>query len=122
MDARRRAELGFKEIAAARNKQWYQKDLETSRVNARRKAKSGREFINDLKHGRACADCGISYPTHMLDFDHVHGEKIANVSKMHNWNQEKILAEIAKCDIVCANCHRDRTHKRRYHVKQSKAA
>ncbi|MDQ2915063.1 MAG: hypothetical protein M3T56_17705, partial [Chloroflexota bacterium] len=26
---------------------------------------------------------------------------------------EKILAEVAKCDIVCANCHRDRTYRGR---------
>jgi hypothetical protein len=57
-----------------------------------------------------CADCEERNPV-VLDFDHVKGKKEYNVAKMMNsslsWS--KILSEIAKCEVVCANCHRIRT-------------
>lgn len=47
-----------------------------------------------------------------MDFDHVRGEKVADLSTMVNQctTVAAIDAEIAKCDLVCANCHRIRTH------------
>ena len=56
-------------------------------------------------------DCGVQYPPCAMDFDHVRGVKIASISHMRNKNfpVEKIEAEIEKCDVVCANCHRVRT-------------
>jgi hypothetical protein len=42
------------------------------------------------------------------------GEKVANLSRLRNGRAtwDKIVAEIAKCDVVCANCHRERTRRR----------
>src|ERR1044072_1428607 len=62
-----------------------------------------------------CMDCGVSYPTFVMDFDHRPGEeKKGNIGDMMAggipW--EKILEEIEKCDLVCANCHRFRTARR----------
>jgi hypothetical protein len=72
---------------------------------------------------RPCADCGQEYPPYVMDFDHREGEtKVCNVSALHaerRVSMKKLLAEIAKCDLVCANCHRERTHQRN---KQKKAA
>lgn len=59
-----------------------------------------------------CVDCGESDPV-VLHFDHVRGTKIHNVSRMvrtHNWR--KVAAEIAKCEVRCANCHTRITAKR----------
>jgi hypothetical protein len=63
---------------------------------------------------RPCADCGRSYPPYVMDFDHVRGEKVANVSVLvaGGASRRRVLAEIAKCEVVCANCHRERTHGR----------
>jgi hypothetical protein len=51
-----------------------------------------------------------------MDFDHISGEKIGIISAMvnepHHYSWDALLAEIAKCEIVCANCHRVRTHNR----------
>src|SRR6266568_1551595 len=64
-----------------------------------------------------CIDCGNTYETYQMDFDHIPGtqQKIATISQMINWrsftNQE-IIDEISKCELVCANCHRIRTMKR----------
>ena len=57
-----------------------------------------------------CIDCGESDPT-TLDFDHRDGvEKLATVNALvRALNWAGLLAEIAKCDVRCANCHRRRT-------------
>lgn len=69
-----------------------------------------RSFIYSLKEKNPCVDCGVSYPYYVMDFDHKY-DKNFNVSQMTSrYGKEKLLEEIAKCDIVCANCHRERTY------------
>lgn len=61
---------------------------------------------------RPCADCGVSYPPCVMDFDHVRGDKKNNVATLvaSHYGVATISAEIKKCEVVCANCHRLRTH------------
>ena len=65
---------------------------------------------------KPCAVCGKKYPHWILEFDHRKEEqKINNVSTLANRlnsNVKIILDEVKKCDVLCANCHRDRTAKR----------
>ncbi len=73
------------------------------------------EKLHTLKSDMGpCMDCGMTYHPYVMEFDHREDEeKIASVSsmlRMCGW--DKILAEIAKCDLVCANCHRMRTFNR----------
>ena len=57
-----------------------------------------------------CADCDVKYPPHVMDFDHVRGEKEFGIGESYyRVGRKRLLAEIAKCDVVCANCHRERT-------------
>ena len=73
---------------------------------------SRREFIDDLKD-KPCADCGQEFPPECMDFDHRPDEvKVCNVATLHSRRKDLILAEVAKCDVVCANCHRIRSKKR----------
>ena len=77
------------------------------------------EFVRALKD-KPCVDCGGIFPSCAMDFDHRDpSRKIANVSKLaHSAEaQDKILREIAKCDLVCANCHRVRTYNRQRAIK-----
>jgi hypothetical protein len=62
-----------------------------------------------------CADCGKRYAQCSMDFDHRDPtRKVARVpSLVGRASLDRILAEAAKCDIVCANCHRLRTFERR---------
>lgn len=57
-----------------------------------------------------CLDCGIENLV-VLEFDHRDpGQKVMNVATMavsRRW--PRVLAEIEKCDVRCANCHRRRT-------------
>ena len=61
----------------------------------------------------ACVDCGMEDPR-LLEFDHVRGTKRKALSYMvsRGYAWKTIKAEVDKCDIVCANCHRLRTYKR----------
>jgi len=63
-----------------------------------------------------CEDCGVKYPPYVMDFDHIRGEKVDDISRMVRvrTNHERLQAEIDKCDVVCANCHRERSHRRSF--------
>lgn len=74
---------------------------------------SGKTFINKFKDA-PCTDCGNKFPPYVMDFDHVRGEKTANLAETGCYSLQSILEEIEKCDLVCANCHRIRTYKRQH--------
>jgi hypothetical protein len=94
---------------------WYRKNkaLHIQRVAVSRTMRREllAERINSLKN-RPCADCGGCFPPCAMDFDHVSGDKVDDVCGLlfDTGRWERILAEIAKCELVCANCHRIRTH------------
>ena len=70
-----------------------------------------KQFVRDLKEGRPCADCGIEYPPPAMDWHHLDASlKSFNVSNPGRWTKRSILAEIEKCVLLCANCHRLRHH------------
>ena len=98
-----------------RNRQYYADNREVQKARVvernRRYRKELREFLKLLKDQQPCLDCGVAYPWYVMDFDHVTDDKLYDVSIMiGNLNsKKKILQEIAKCELVCANCHRIRT-------------
>lgn len=68
--------------------------------------------VLNIKMSTPCADCGEHYPPVCMDFDHLDGEdKESSISALMNQGASlaRIDAEIAKCELVCANCHRIRT-------------
>lgn len=80
------------------------------RDSAKERQRRRRDIIQKIKLERGCVDCGYNTHPAALDFDHRRGEpKVKDVSKLLTNSMEKLLAEIAKCDVVCANCHRIRT-------------
>lgn len=71
-------------------------------------------WLRSLKSGIPCADCGRVYPTPVMQWDHKPGfEKLGEIS-VDFWGKSRddVLAEIAKCDLVCTNCHTMRTFER----------
>lgn len=72
-----------------------------------------RRFIAEFLLNKSCLDCGETDGI-VLEFDHVRGVKLAGVSGLASGRAslEKIIQEIEKCEVVCANCHRRRTAKR----------
>src|SRR5438477_1746010 len=83
---------------------------EIDRVTRRQQATL--EFTRDLRRV-PCQDCGGTFKPHQMDFDHrVPEQKSFNVtaSRAMLMRRDRLLQEIAKCDIVCANCHSARTY------------
>lgn len=83
-------------------------------VNARRVLL---DEICTLKESRPCTDCKKKHPHWRMQFDHVRGTKVRNVSDFANRGARDLAyKEIKKCELVCANCHADRTHTRKQHA------
>lgn len=74
-----------------------------------------RETVQQLKKGKPCEDCGEIHPYWAMEYDHVRGTKLFNIGDAgrNNLKLDTVLAEIEKCDLVCATCHRYRTHGQR---------
>lgn len=85
-----------------------------SRKRARDKAREVLQKIALAAKDRPCTDCGVQYPPPAMQFDHVRGEKIKDVSQIcaSRGAKEMLKVEITKCDVVCANCHAIRTYSR----------
>jgi hypothetical protein len=86
----------------------------TARASLERIA-ARRAHVDAIKLERGCMDCGYSDHPAALDFDHRPGTgpKRASVAALvTSATLADIDAEIAKCDVVCANCHRIRTAER----------
>lgn len=69
------------------------------------------EHLKVLK-SKPCTDCKCSYPYYVMDYDHLDTTTksgLVSLLRRHlSWKRLEI--EIAKCELVCANCHRIRTH------------
>ena len=102
-----------KSCASAYKRDWYLRNREhqLARVKAGRERRRTENRIRLWEYlaGKMCVDCGERDPL-VLEFDHLR-DKRREVSKMildgFVWNE--ILAEIQKCEIRCANCHRRKT-------------
>ena len=91
-----------------------EKVKESNKRNHARLSPIYRDKIAWLK-ARPCLDCDGVFPPECMDFDHVpgRGSKLFELgfSSMGR-SQVSVDSEIAKCDLVCSNCHRIRTRKR----------
>jgi hypothetical protein len=76
---------------------------------AKRMRAEAAERVIEYLRDHPCVDCGETDIV-VLDFDHQR-DKIAEISHMIHAGARwpVILAEIAKCEVICANDHRRRT-------------
>jgi len=78
-----------------------------------------RDLINKIKIDRGCAKCGYNAHSAALDFNHIHSDKTFNVSQDPKVAMHKLLLEIDKCEVLCANCHRVHTYENKHwHTKR----
>lgn len=76
-----------------------------------------RAYIQQYKRrNNVCRDCGFKWPPYVLEFDHVDPKtKRFNVGNVRETpSMRALIAEIEKCDVVCANCHKMREYRRRH--------
>ena len=82
--------------------------IEQARERKTRVARQRIEYLLGYFRDHPCSDCGEDDPL-VLEFDH-RGDKEFTIGRaLRDRNWEAILDEIAKCEVVCANCHRRRT-------------
>jgi hypothetical protein len=80
----------------------------------KRDPKEVRRLVNAMKLVAGCKDCGTRAPDAKLQFDHLPGHlKVAGIANMVFRPLDELIAEIAKCEVVCFKCHLARTKARR---------
>lgn len=88
------------------------REIRNNQLRSLRRAR--KDIINQMKTDAGCIECGFNEHPSALDFDHVTGDKLFDIATAvhegRSW--DLILAEIEKCEIVCANHHRIRTVRR----------
>ena len=88
--------------------------MSPEKISIKKQKEALARYLKEVKEKNPCMDCKISYPYYMMDFDHVRGKKQANVAELINTlSKKRIDTEIAKCEVVCSNCHRARTYLRK---------
>ena len=95
------------------SKSYYPANKSKWAIRNRNQTRKLANLIQVIKKDKACFDCNKTYPYYVMEFDHIKGVKINSISRMRTCGSwEKILKEIDKCELVCANCHRERTWNR----------
>lgn len=83
----------------------------TAKLKKRGRHAEHKDFVSTYLQTHPCVDCGETDPV-VLEFDHVRGEKVCNVSHaMNHCRLTDLFVEIEKCDVRCANCHKRKTAK-----------
>ena len=87
---------------------------EKALVRQRDKRNTYTKLVQKIKTETPCTDCGENYPYYVMEFDHLpEFEKKFNISMLGKVaNLRELQAEIAKCEVVCSNCHKIRTRGR----------
>jgi len=101
---------------SAYSKEHYKKNralyIGRSGLRKREKVRQRIEWVIAYLLDHPCVDCGEADVV-VLEFDHLR-DKSFNISRgIRDMSWETVLDEIEKCDVVCGNCHRRRTAKRR---------
>jgi hypothetical protein len=97
---------------------YYTDNRESLLINMRERRIQCVNWFKNLKDNQLCLDCKQPYSHYILEYDHLDPTtKVRAVSHLIEGDKEKVLAEIAKCDLVCRNCHKARTYSRKSHPK-----
>jgi hypothetical protein len=94
---------------------------DAARDRVRTRIDAAQEFIAHYLDSHPCVDCGHTDPV-VLEFDHL-VDKRSDVSSLvcHGASLARIADEVARCEVVCVNCHRRRTSARSGSRRQGEA-
>jgi hypothetical protein len=95
----------------AAQKRWYERNRGTTIGRSRTTRVNNRLWLKQQK-SKPCVDCGLEWPTCVMEFHHRDPSvKVMPIAKaLVNRSRRFVIEEIAKCDLLCANCHRIRTY------------
>lgn len=108
-EQRRKAVRKWDEAHRDWRREYSKVHAEENRERSRKSYAALRALITFEKAG-GCVDCG-ERDLDVLQFDHVRGAKKFTIAS--NRSIARVRDEIAKCEVVCANCHSRRTARRR---------
>ncbi len=107
-------------------RRYYDRNSESERARTRRRVRSTRRrtrlLVLRYLESHPCVDCGERDPV-VLQFHHVRGTKRDNVGSLvaDSYEWHIVETEIAKCVVLCANCHTRRTALSRGHYRACRA-
>jgi transcription elongation factor Elf1 len=90
------------------NKKYYVLNRRKEMARVKKRKMELRAWLDEYKKNLACEKCGENHIA-CLDFHHRDAsQKDFSVGsiKEFGWGRERVLNEIEKCMVVCANCHR----------------
>jgi hypothetical protein len=90
--------------------------IEQARVQKKRLLLERTTYLLEYFETYPCLDCGERDPV-VLEFDHLRDKEFDIGQQLTTRTWPAILAEIEKCEVVCANCHRRRTARRRANTR-----
>lgn len=114
---RRATKAGRVAITNAARRKWSRIKGDVDQMSrlaerARRQRVRRRKWLSEIKLASGCVDCGYNANAAALDFDHISGVKAFTIGPALTYSKARLLEEIAKCEVRCANCHRVRTYDR----------
>lgn len=102
---RNRADPAFKAMEAAKATRWRQSHSEEYRKSWQLAQEEKKQVLLTARLG-GCIVCGEKDPA-CLDFHHRDpSQKEGHIGEFRRFGKQRLLDEIAKCDVLCANCHR----------------
>lgn len=103
-----------KEKSAARNAKWRAENKEY--VKTKQREDKRQRKIKAIEYlGGVCNNCGLSWHPAVFEFHHKDPEtKDRDPSKMLQLSWARVVAELDKCVLLCANCHRLEHNKEKY--------
>jgi hypothetical protein len=89
----------------------YEQNIDRYNTQLEQKRAQIRGAVYTYKESHPCVDCNGYHPYYMMEFDHLDGHvKVDTVSRLVRTSTlEKVMDEIVKCELVCSNCHKQRT-------------
>jgi protein-arginine kinase activator protein McsA len=89
-------------------REWYKKNSEHAKRKVRERKVELVEWFREYKRTLKCEQCPGSHEA-CLEFHHNDpSKKEMTLAKalINGWSKEKIMMEVEKCTVLCANCHR----------------
>jgi hypothetical protein len=88
-------------------KEYYKKNKKNYDKHGRNRRVKAREWLLEYKSSLECELCPENHPA-CLQFHHkdkTQKEFVISRAVCAGWSKETILTEIAKCSVLCGNCH-----------------
>lgn len=106
-----------RESILEKQRQYNEANKETKHKRERQRYVDSRTKVDAIKLAVGCKECGYNAHPSALEFNHIDpSTKLYTISQAMKRPWSDIEAEIAKCEVLCANCHRIHTVTNKHHA------